>query len=154
MPIINLQPSEESMNDTSTLPQREPVLTAASAGALVAALVYLLVQFGVPISDNQADAVGAFVVVAFPLVAAWLARRKVTPSDRVVERLGGDGTVVAGPASELPTDAMIRDVGEDYNATDEPDLSQYVEREQPEYDDDPAPRRGRDDDGDGRPDIA
>lgn len=142
------------MNDNKTLPQREPVLTAASAGVVVGAVIYMLVQFGVPISDTQADAVGAFVVVVFPIAAAWIARRKVTPADQVVERLGGDGTVVAGPANELPTDAMIRDVGEGYNETDAPDLSQYVEREQPDYSDDPAPRRGRDDDGDGTPDYS
>lgn len=115
MPIIELQ--ETSMEPN--LAQREPVLTAATAGALVAALVTVLVQFGVPITDAQADAISVFVAVAFPIAAATVARRKATPADQVVERLGGNGTVVAGPANELPTDAMIRDVGEPDYAPEE-----------------------------------
>ncbi|HET7736137.1 MAG TPA: hypothetical protein VFK52_09205 [Nocardioidaceae bacterium] len=50
---------------------REPVLVTT----LVGAVLVLLIQFGVPISDGQADAVTA-VVVAF---LAFVARSKVSP---------------------------------------------------------------------------
>lgn len=58
---------------------REPVITAASIAAVVTAIAALLKSFGVPISDEQAAAIVAVVGVVAPLVAAVIARGKVTP---------------------------------------------------------------------------
>lgn len=58
---------------------REPVITAASIAAIITAVVALLKSFGVPISDEQATALVGVVGVAAPLVAAFIARGKVTP---------------------------------------------------------------------------
>lgn len=59
----------------------EPVMVRA----LIAAVLQLLVGFGVTISREQLDAIDALVVAAIPLgtvVAGFLARRKVTPVER------------------------------------------------------------------------
>jgi hypothetical protein len=59
---------------------REPVLTAVSVGAIVAALLQLLIVFGLEISDEQVAAVLAFVAVVAPVVlSAIYARSKVSP---------------------------------------------------------------------------
>lgn len=58
---------------------REPVITTASIAAVIVAIVALLKSFGVPISDEQATALVGAVGVVAPLVAAFVARRKVTP---------------------------------------------------------------------------
>lgn len=54
----------------------EPVMTAS---ALVAAVLGLLVAFGVQITDDQQRAIATFVAVVVPLAAGLVARRKVTP---------------------------------------------------------------------------
>ena len=51
--------------------RNEPVLVTT----LVGALLVLLVQFGVPLSDGQADAITALVIA----VLAVFARSKVSP---------------------------------------------------------------------------
>lgn len=60
----------------------EPVVTVASITAAVAALIGVLVAFGVPLSDDQQKALLALVGVVAPLVTAVIARRKVTPVGR------------------------------------------------------------------------
>lgn len=61
----------------------EPVMTAAGAAAVVSAVIGVLVAFGVPLTTGQRQAVIDLVMVGFPivafLVAAWIARSKVTP---------------------------------------------------------------------------
>lgn len=54
----------------------EPVLAAITA--LVAAAIVLLVAFGVNISDDQKEAIGAFIVALYG-VAVFI-RSKVTPT--------------------------------------------------------------------------
>lgn len=61
--------------------KNEPVITVASITALVAALIALLIAFGVNLSDQQQAAIMGVVAVVGPLVAAFIARRKVTPVD-------------------------------------------------------------------------
>lgn len=58
---------------------REPVLTTAAVAAVITALVALLKSFGVPISDDMAIALVGVVGAAGPMVAAFVARGKVTP---------------------------------------------------------------------------
>lgn len=62
---------------------REPVLTAATIAALVTAVVALLKAFGVPLTNDQAVAITGVVGVVAPLVAAFVARRRVTPSGAI-----------------------------------------------------------------------
>lgn len=57
----------------------EPVLTTAAIAAVVTTVVALLKSFGVPISDDTAIALVGVVGAVGPLVAAFVARRKVTP---------------------------------------------------------------------------
>ncbi len=61
----------------------EPVLKNGSVGLLVGAILALVVQLGVPISSELADAIITVVVLGAPVVVSlWNARRKVTPVDR------------------------------------------------------------------------
>ena len=58
----------------------EPAITIGSIVALVAAVITLLVAFGVEVTNDQRDAILAIVSIGGPLVAAVLIRRKVTPA--------------------------------------------------------------------------
>lgn len=62
--------------------KNEPAITVGSITAVVAALLALLVAFGLPLSNDQQQAILGFVSVAAPVVAAVLIRRKVTPTDK------------------------------------------------------------------------
>lgn len=76
----------------------EPALTIGSVGAAVAALVALLVAFGVPISQEQTVAILGVVASVGPLLAAVLIRRKVwSPASLAALVPEHDG---AGPAPE------------------------------------------------------
>lgn len=57
----------------------EPVLAVGTITALVAAAISLLTAFGVDVTDDQREAILAFVAIVGPVVAALVARRKVTP---------------------------------------------------------------------------
>ncbi len=58
----------------------EPAITIASVTALVAALITLLVAFGVDISTDQKAAIMGVVTIGAPIVAGLLIRRKVSPA--------------------------------------------------------------------------
>lgn len=58
---------------------REPVLTVASITSLVAAVIALLVAFGLPLTNDQQNAILGVVALASPLVVAAFSRPKVTP---------------------------------------------------------------------------
>lgn len=60
----------------------EPVLTVGSITAIIAAVLSLLVAFGVDLSDAQTQAILGLVAILGPLVAALISREKVTPLDR------------------------------------------------------------------------
>lgn len=55
----------------------QPVLTAAFIGSFVITLLNLLVVFGVPLNDEQVQAIQALVGIAAPVVIALIARRYV-----------------------------------------------------------------------------
>ena len=88
----------------------EPVISAATISALVAALLSLLVEFGVPVTDGQQTAIQGLIAVLAP-VAVILVRKHMTANVNVVER-AQDGHVLAGEASELPTNTHVREVGD------------------------------------------
>lgn len=54
----------------------QPVMKAGSVSAAVAAVIALLVSFGLPITDAQTNAILALVAVVAPLVTAYLTRYK------------------------------------------------------------------------------
>ena len=68
--------------------KNEPVMTAAIA-PIVAAVIGLLVAFGVDLTPEQQQAVITAVLVIAPvlLVAAnWLARQRVTPVHKLADK--------------------------------------------------------------------
>ena len=82
--------------------ENEPLITVSVIVAIGAAVIGLLVAFGVPLNDEQKSAVTTAIIVAAPLLVAWIARGKVTPTNNVVEfKPKSDSIrVVAGPAND------------------------------------------------------
>ena len=67
--------------------KNEPVITAVSIGAIISALLSLLVSFGLNVSDDQIQAILQFASLVVPLVlAAVYARARVTPVDKARRR--------------------------------------------------------------------
>ncbi len=106
------------MSDTYTTPpadpmSSEPLVTVASITAGVAAIIALLVSFGIPVTPEQQTAILGVVAVVAPIVVALVARGRVTPNTRVVEAVTPAGVVEAGEANELPTGRYVRQLGDD-----------------------------------------
>lgn len=82
--------------------ENEPLITTSVIVAIGAAIVGLLVAFGVPLNDEQKSAVTTAIIVAAPLLVAWIARRQVTPTNNVLEfkPRADSPRVVAGPAND------------------------------------------------------
>ncbi|GHJ59119.1 hypothetical protein NOK12_16370 [Nocardioides sp. OK12] len=67
--------------------RNEPALVSGIVAA-AAALVTLLVAFGLDLSDVQQNAILGVVAVAAPVIAALVTRSKVTPTSAInAERL-------------------------------------------------------------------
>ena len=62
--------------------KNEPAITVGSVSAAVAAVLALLVAFGVPLDDAQQKAILGVVAAAGPIVAALITRRFVSPASR------------------------------------------------------------------------
>lgn len=93
----------------ATVPAREPLVSTATITAAVSAAIALLVAFGVDLTETQTTAILGVVAVLAPLVVI-LARRWVTPNDKVVE-LDDDGMIVAGKGHDtIPEGEKIRAV--------------------------------------------
>jgi len=86
-------------NDVQVKSSGEPALVQGTATAVVAAAIGLLVSFGLPITDEQQQAILTFVAIVGPLVAALLIRRGVVPKQNVVAVRDTSGQVVAGDAA-------------------------------------------------------
>lgn len=95
------------MNEPDIKTNGEPVVTSAVVVALVAALIGLLVAFGVNVTDEQKVAILGVVTIAAPLVLAWVVRRKVTPTQNVAAAINQQGNTVAGPASDVTTNQPV-----------------------------------------------
>lgn len=61
----------------------EPVVTAGAVAGIVGALLVLAVSFGMKITDDQQKAILAVVTLVAPIIAAWIARSKVTPTSKL-----------------------------------------------------------------------
>lgn len=89
----------------------EPATVTGAIVTLIAAVLALLAAFGVQVTDEQRDAILAFVVAALvvlPLVTGLLVRPKVTPTSQVVAQVDSKtGETVAGDASPLPTGLIL-----------------------------------------------
>ncbi|MEV0646114.1 hypothetical protein AB0I28_12690 [Phytomonospora sp. NPDC050363] len=66
-----------------SLKTNEPLAIRAVAVAVGAAVLAAAVSFGLTLTDVQQSAILGVVAVVAPLVAAWWARRKVTPTAKV-----------------------------------------------------------------------
>lgn len=73
---------------------REPLLTAATVTGFVAAVVALLVAFGVDLSGDEQTAILGVAAVVAPFVVAFAARGKVTPT---ADPRAEDGTHLVDP---------------------------------------------------------
>ena len=58
----------------------EPSLYISGAGAVVEALVVLLITFGVPITEAQKGAIDALVTILLTLLTGAIIRGQVTPA--------------------------------------------------------------------------
>jgi hypothetical protein len=68
---------------------REPLITRAGITAAAAAVVAVLVAFGLDLTDDQQRAILGVVAVAAPLVVAVVTRHKVTPAEAPQEKTLG-----------------------------------------------------------------
>lgn len=82
----------------------EPLITTAVITAIIAALITLLKAFGVPITEDQQNAINQFLVVLAPLIVAGIARVYVTPLSRPRDL---DGETLSRP-NEVPA---IKELG-------------------------------------------
>ena len=58
---------------------REPAVIVGMITSLAAAVIACLVAFGLPLTDDQVQALLGLVAVVGPIVAAVITRGKVTP---------------------------------------------------------------------------
>lgn len=84
---------------------REPLATAATITAAVAAVLALLVAFGVALDEAQQQAILGVAAVAAPLIVAIVVRPKVTPV--ADPRLPGDVINATGRNITRPTDPTV-----------------------------------------------
>ena len=66
--------------------KNEPAITVGSVSAAVAAILALLVAFGVPLDDAQQKAILGVVAAAGPIVAALITRNFVSPATKNTHR--------------------------------------------------------------------
>jgi hypothetical protein len=66
-----------------TFTDNEPSITAGAISALAAAVLTVLVSFGIPLTSEQREAVLGLVAVVAPIIVALLIRGHVTPSAKV-----------------------------------------------------------------------
>lgn len=70
---------DDNMRTTNTGLSAEPAVALGTAGAVVAAIIGVLVVFGVPLTNMQTQAILALVAIVTPLVTAFVTRHFVTP---------------------------------------------------------------------------
>lgn len=100
-------PSKEATMKKLTLIERQPLAVLGGVGVAVTALIHLLVEFGIPITERQQTAVGGVVDAVGLLVILFLGHKAVTPNSKVVSRTTTEGQVVAGDASQARTGSVV-----------------------------------------------
>lgn len=93
----------------------KPTATANLANAimgLVLAVLTALVAFGVKLTVEQLAAVNGLVAALLLFAAMVIANRGADRSTIVEQLVPSTGKVVAGEASELPTGAPVRELGD------------------------------------------
>lgn len=100
-----------------TAAAKRPVLTPAILTTLAAAILSLLVSFGIPLTPEQQDNINSVITISAPIVLAAVVSRRVVGKHEAVNRKdvvehAQDGHVLAGEASELPTNTHVRELGE------------------------------------------
>lgn len=85
--------------------QKEPLLTVGGIVAVVSAVLVFLKSFGVPITEDQQDAIQNLVAVLAPVVLAFVARQFVYAPESV-EKIQSDayraGVPPTDPKPEVP----------------------------------------------------
>src|SRR5690625_3151403 len=84
----------------------EPVSIGGGVIALVAAVLPVLVLFGVDLTEAQIAGIQGVVVAVVALVTLVL-RGKVTPDIKVAERVNAKAEVVAGPANDIVDEGVV-----------------------------------------------
>lgn len=64
--------------------KNEPAVTTGTIVAIVSALIAVIVAFGLPLTDEQQNAIIGAVSVIAPLVVAVVVRPRVTPNSKVI----------------------------------------------------------------------
>ena len=67
------------MNALLDLYAREPAMVLSGVGAVVTAVLVLLVSFGIPITMDEKAAINALVVVVITVGMGFLIRSRVSP---------------------------------------------------------------------------
>jgi hypothetical protein len=62
------------------VPSQEPVAWGALATAILGLLVVFAPRFGVHIGQDEQAALGAFLIIAIPIVVGYFVRNNVTPT--------------------------------------------------------------------------
>lgn len=111
MSIHRLPPGKKP-SPLQGLTVRQPIVSTHGGVLLVAALLTLLTEFGIPLSDGQQSAITKFIAVAGLVVAGWLARRKVTPT---ADPRDNQGRRLAPQPAEPPLPPRPASAGEDHD---------------------------------------
>ena len=89
---------------------KEPLLTTGSIAAIVAAMLVFLKSFGVPITDDQQEAIRNLVAVLAPIVLALVARQFVyAPAsvEKIADQQYAAGTPPTTAQPEVPPPAKV-----------------------------------------------
>ena len=62
--------------------RKEPAITVGTISAAVAAVLALLVSFGIPVTEDQQTAILGVVAALGPIVTGLIVRKKVSPAGR------------------------------------------------------------------------
>jgi len=77
----------------------EPLTIIGSIGSIIGAFIVLMQSFGIPITDDQSNAINNFVVIAAPLIVALIGRQFVF-SPTTAEKMTEDAYRAALPPTE------------------------------------------------------
>ena len=110
--------------------KNNPALFYSFTIGLTAAVISVIVAFGVPVTPEIANAVSGLITIVASIIIGVVTRGKVVPFQNVLEyrEINQDGTlsqnVVAGPANEMvPTGTDVRAINKDTQS--EPNFERF-----------------------------